>query len=303
MNRGVFAVNRGVDWALVDPLTSAYAWLVPEPGRRAVRRFFDNLASPAVLVNDLLQLEGRRAARTGGRFLVNTTVGVGGLFDPAERLGLRRHEADFGQTLYTYGVGSGPYLMLPLLGPSSVRDATGRLVDGFLRIDLWLLGAAQIIVLGVADGVSLREMHEKALEELERSSVDYYAALRGVYWASRREFLEGAQPDAAHPPLAEALEAGEEAREGGEELEEGGGSEPPPPGPVPDTPAEPQVDSEGPSPRAYDSIFSRRSETSPSKPSRSSTVANSERRRATSLTVPFRYTSMMRQASPSRRSR
>jgi phospholipid-binding lipoprotein MlaA len=233
MNRGLFSFNRGVDWVLVDPLTRGYEWLVPEPGRRAVRRFFDNLASPAVLVNDLLQLEGGRAARTGGRFLVNTTVGLAGLFDPAERLGLRRHEADFGQTLHRYGVGSGPYLMLPLLGPSSVRDATGRLVDGFLRVDLWLLGAAQIIVLGVADGVSLREMHDEALEELEKSSVDYYSALRSVYWSSRREFL--ADPEGY--PAPEAWAPAEE-----QPPEPGSGSEP--------LAAPPQVDSEGPSPRA-----------------------------------------------------
>jgi phospholipid-binding lipoprotein MlaA len=185
----VLGFNRGLDWILVDPLTRAYSWVMPDPGERAVRRFFDNLASPSVLVNDLLQLRGRRAAVTSARFLVNTTVGVVGLFDPAQRFGLADHHSDFGQTLWVYGVGSGPYLMLPLFGPSTARDGFGRLVDGALRPDTWLLGGAPLLVLGVGDGLSLRAMHREALEELERSSVDYYAALRSVYWMDRQSVL------------------------------------------------------------------------------------------------------------------
>ncbi len=208
-NRGVLAFNRGVDWVLVDPLTRAYSWVMPDPAERAVRRFFDNLASPSVLVNDLLQLRGRRAAITSARFVVNTTVGVAGLFDPAQRFGLADHHSDFGQTLWVYGVGSGPYLMLPLFGPSTARDGFGRLVDGALRPDTWLLGGAPVLVLGVGDGLSLRAMHREALEELERSSVDYYAALRSVYWMNRQAVLRATREDAEEALGPEAMETSE----------------------------------------------------------------------------------------------
>ncbi|HET6304014.1 MAG TPA: VacJ family lipoprotein [Myxococcota bacterium] len=205
-NRGVLWFNRGVDWILVDPLTRGYSWIMPDPAERAVRRFFDNLASPSVLMNDLLQLRGRHAAITSARFVVNTTVGVAGLFDPAHRLGLPDHHSDFGQTLWVYGVRSGPYLMLPLFGPSTARDGFGRLVDGALRPDTWLLGGAPLLVLGVGDGLSLRAMHREALAELERSSVDYYAALRSVYWMDRQGVLRAALDETEETQGAEATE-------------------------------------------------------------------------------------------------
>jgi phospholipid-binding lipoprotein MlaA len=206
-NRGVLGFNRGLDWILVDPLTRAYSWVMPDPAERAVRRFFDNLASPSVLVNDLLQLRGGRAAVTSARFVVNTTVGVAGLFDPAQRIGLPDHHSDFGQTLWVYGVGSGPYLMLPLFGPSTARDGFGRLVDGALRPDTWLLGGAPLLVLGVGDGLSLRAMHREALEELERSSVDYYAALRSVYWMDRQGVLKATLEETEGTESAETGDA------------------------------------------------------------------------------------------------
>ncbi len=207
-NRGVLWFNRGLDWVLIDPITRGYAWIMPDPAERAVRRFFDNLASPSVLVNDLLQLRGKRAAMTSARFVVNTTVGVAGFFDPARSMGLEYHHADFGQTLWKYGVGSGPYLMLPLFGPSSARDGFGRLVDGALRPDTWLLPGAQLVVMGVGDGLSLRALHREALEELQRSSVDYYAALRSVYWMDRQGVLRSSleETTAQEPGSPEELE-------------------------------------------------------------------------------------------------
>jgi len=207
-NRGVLGFNRGLDWVLVDPLTRGYEWIMPDVAERAVRRFFDNLASPSVLVNHLLQLRGRRAAVTSARFAVNTTVGIAGLFDPARRIGLEDHHADFGQTLWVYGVGSGPYLMLPLLGPSTARDGFGRLVDGALRPDTWLLGGAPLLVVGVGDGLSLRAMHREALQELERSSVDYYAALRSVYWMDRQGVLRSAGQEPLAREIPESGSAG-----------------------------------------------------------------------------------------------
>jgi phospholipid-binding lipoprotein MlaA len=192
-NRGVLWFNRGLDKVLFTPITKAYGFVMPDPGKRAVRRFFKNLATPPILVNDMLQGEGKRALVTGTRFVVNTTVGIVGLFDPAASIGLERHVSDFGQTLFLYGVGSGPYVMLPIFGPSTGRDSVGFAVDLALRPDLWLLGGTPIVMLGVGDGVSTRELHQQDLDELERASIDYYSALRSVYWMDRRHFLEESQ--------------------------------------------------------------------------------------------------------------
>ncbi len=192
-NRGVLWFNRGLDKVLFTPITKAYGFVMPDPGKRTVRRFFKNLATPPILVNDMLQGEGKRALVTGTRFVVNTTVGIVGLFDPAASIGLERHESDFGQTLFLYGVGSGPFIVLPLFGPSTGRDSVGFVVDLALRPDLWLLGGAPIVMLGVGDGVSTRELYQQDIEELERASIDYYSALRSVYWMDRRHFLEESQ--------------------------------------------------------------------------------------------------------------
>jgi phospholipid-binding lipoprotein MlaA len=189
-NRGVLWVNRGLDKILFTPISKGYGFIMPDPGKRAVRRFFKNLATPPILVNDLLQAEGKRALTTGTRFVVNTTVGLLGFFDPAASIGLERHESDFGQTLFLYGVGSGPYVMLPIFGPSTARDSVGFVVDSVLRPDFWLLGGAQVLVIQAGDGVSLREMHQQDLEELERASIDYYSALRSVWWMDRSRFLD-----------------------------------------------------------------------------------------------------------------
>jgi phospholipid-binding lipoprotein MlaA len=195
-NRGIFGLNQFFDTILFDPLARTYNFLVPGPGRRAVRRFFDNLGTPPILMNDLLQRRGRRAGVTSARFVINTTVGVAGLFDPAKAWGLERHDSDFGQTLYTYGVGSGPYLMLPLFGPATARDGFGLAVDMAMRPDTWLLGGAFFLV-GAGEGLSLRAENVDELEELERSSIDFYAALKSVYWMHRQTVLRAALDEEA----------------------------------------------------------------------------------------------------------
>ena len=228
-NRGVLRVNRGLDRFLFRPIARGYGFVMPDPGKRAVRRFFMNLATPPILVNDLLQAEGRRALTTGTRFVVNTTVGLLGFFDPAASIGLARHESDFGQTLFLYGVGPGPYLVMPIFGPSNARDSVGFVVDSALRPDFWLLGGAQVLVLQVGDGVSTREMYQQDLEELERVSIDYYSALRSVWWMERSRFLEESElarelrrREAAEAGVVEANEALEERVVEVEAVEVGG---------------------------------------------------------------------------------
>ena len=133
VNRAIFSFNMFVDTWLLEPVARGYRFVTPEPARRSVANFLANLRSPVIFANDALQGERERAGITLGRFMINTTLGVAGLFDPASALGYHRHDEDFGQTLGVWGVPSGPYLMLPLLGPSNGRDTAGRVGDYFIN--------------------------------------------------------------------------------------------------------------------------------------------------------------------------
>jgi phospholipid-binding lipoprotein MlaA len=184
-NRAFFSFNRGVDLVVLDPIARAYKFLVPQPGRRAVRRVFRNLNSPSVFVNDLMQLRLRDAGETLGRFVLNSTVGIGGLFDAGIEAGWEPHHSDFGQTLALWGVGNGPYLVLPLFGPSTTRDGFGNLVDRMFQPLTYFLGFGTQLVLGTGIGISAYEAHAVQLTALEESSVDFYAALRSAYLQNR----------------------------------------------------------------------------------------------------------------------
>ncbi|MDR5867133.1 MlaA family lipoprotein [Halomonas koreensis] len=130
-NRGVFAFNETVDRYAVKPAAQGYRFVTPDPVETGIGNFFSNLGEVSNALNSLLQGKGANAGIASGRFLINSTVGVLGLFDVATRLDLVGREEDFGQTLATWGVGEGPYLVLPLLGPSTVRDTAGLPVDWY----------------------------------------------------------------------------------------------------------------------------------------------------------------------------
>jgi phospholipid-binding lipoprotein MlaA len=181
VNRAVFFVNRGFERALFDPLTRLYGFVVPDFGKRAIRNVFDNLNSPAVLVNDLLQLHPGRAASTTARFVINSTVGVVGIWDPATRLGIEDHDANFSQTLTKACVPPGPYLILPLLGPTTPREVLGGAVDLVLQPHTWLLGTAPLLTFETGEGITARERHLDSIDALREGSVDYYAAIRSAY--------------------------------------------------------------------------------------------------------------------------
>lgn len=189
VNRISFWINRGVEAALLDPLSQLYGWAVPDPAKRCVRRVFTNLNSGVVLMNDLMQIQGEDAVTTTFRFALNSTIGLGGLFDPAQELGLRGHESDFGETLHVFGMPPGPYVFLPILGPAMARDAIGRAVDGFMRPQFYLLGPLERLTVEATDGLTLRERHLDALRALRESSLDYYSAFRGAYVMSREAEL------------------------------------------------------------------------------------------------------------------
>ncbi len=197
-NRGVLAFNRQVDRWILDPVTEAYQFVVPKPARNAISRFFLNLGSTKTLVNDCLQLEWKDAGATAARLVINSSLGVVGLFDVAEKFGLPGHESDFGQTLALAGTPSGPYLMFPILGPSNVRDGFGGFVDGFFQPTFYVLGPMNvtlgpiimqspgaILIYGGSSGLTLRDRNFARLKDLESSSVDYYAAMRSGYYQDR----------------------------------------------------------------------------------------------------------------------
>ncbi len=143
-NRRMYLLNLQLDQRVLVPTMRYYRFFVPAPVRSGVRNVFANLGDVSNLVNSVLQGKIVRSGSTGARLLLNTTVGIAGLWDPATRLGLARQSEDFGQTLGFYGVPSGPFLMLPLLGPSNVRDAGGQVVDINIESAIDLLGAATL---------------------------------------------------------------------------------------------------------------------------------------------------------------
>lgn len=184
-NRVVFGANETIYQYLFDPLASVYGFLIPSPVRHSVLRFFDNLGEPANFLNELMQLNPVRAGRTTARFAINTTLGVVGLFDPAKRLGLARNATDFGETLGVYGVGEGWYLVIPVIGPSSVRDLFGDLVNGFLHPQSYFLTFAPQAILATSSGFSRYEASRNELDALRDSSVDFYSAMRSAYLMQR----------------------------------------------------------------------------------------------------------------------
>lgn len=197
-NRKIFAFNLSIDRTFLRPTAERYQTYVPEPVRDGVHNVLDNLNSPVVFANDVLQGEGTRAWQTARRTVVNSTLGLGGLIDVASRMGWEGHEEDFGQTLGVWGVGEGPYLMLPLLGPSNPRDAFGQGADvaldptTWVRIKQhiwWMAGRKYLTILDT------RARNLEALDDIERDSLDFYATVRSVYRQHRASEIRNGIPE------------------------------------------------------------------------------------------------------------
>ncbi len=210
LNRRVFAVNQAVDRTVIKPVAKAYRSALPEVVRDRVRSFIDNLTEPLTFANDLLQGRGEAAGITGRRFIINSTWGIGGLFDKAAEVGMQQQSGDFGQTLYAWGVGDGPFLMLPLFGPTNLRDALGTGVDAYAspfgRIGSTSTRREVSGAVGVTDGIDLRSRNIETLETIEANAIDFYAYLRSVWRQNRqatlREAREGAPDDELTDPGA-----------------------------------------------------------------------------------------------------
>jgi len=189
MNRRTLAFNGHVDDWVISPAARAYDSVMPKPVRQGVRNFFANLQAPAQLVNDLLQRQWSDAGSTVARFAINTVAGIGGLVDTASAMGIVPHSSDFGQTLARGGVGSGPYLILPVIGPTTVRDCFGDIVDAALNPTIYLLGPVSPLVTASIEegssGFTERAARDNDLRQLRAGSLDYYAALRSAYSQNR----------------------------------------------------------------------------------------------------------------------
>ena len=207
LNRKSFAFSMALDRKLIAPLSRLSAGLTPGPLGRAIHNIVVNLSEPVVLINDLLQTHLRPAAKAGARLVVNSTIGLLGAVDVAARLGLRHHPNGFGDTLGHYGVKAGPYLYVPVLGPSSVRDLFGSAVDQFSNPLLSIRYPYKSeVYLGVAvfGGLDERARRGPELTALLSSAADPYATLRSTYLQAREAQIRG---DASLPELPDIQSA------------------------------------------------------------------------------------------------
>ncbi|MBV9828341.1 MAG: VacJ family lipoprotein [Alphaproteobacteria bacterium] len=203
LNRKTLEANLFLDRILLKPATKIYIAILPDQARDAVKRALDNMKEPVVVINNMLQGEIIRAGKSAGRFVINSTAGVGGLYDVAEHLGLDKQNGDFGQTLYVWGFPDGPYLVLPLLGPSNPRDAAGMGIDAYIDPFSYLATAADLdemqITRFVVDGIDQRARVIDVLDDLQKNSLDFYAELRSLsqqHRASELRHGEAATPSA-----------------------------------------------------------------------------------------------------------
>ena len=192
-NRGRFRAHVRLHHYVIDPVERAYIYVVPEPGRAGVHNFLSNLETPSILANDVLQGKVDRAGNTLSRFVVNSTLGIFGIFDVAGQAGIPFRDDDFGATLATYGVGDYPYLLIPVIGPSNPRDLSGKVVDIFLNPLRYLtLPGGTFTSLGHTGlhEVDKRTVEVGELDDLSRSAPDPYATERSKALERRREELD-----------------------------------------------------------------------------------------------------------------
>ena len=196
INRATFALNQGLDNLIFEPVAKAYR-VLPSPVRSGTSNVLENLSSLITIPNNVLQCEFKKAGINTGRFAINTTVGILGIIDVAEKINFPKYEKeDYGQTFGAWGVGAGCYLVLPVLGPSTVRDVTGSFVN-VLGGDPWYnastngnnhyLSDSDYMVTKVLSGIDFRAKNIDSIENLEKNSIDFYASVRSLYLQDRQK--------------------------------------------------------------------------------------------------------------------
>ena len=200
MNRGIYKFNDVADKALIKPVATVYKTITPSPVRTGFNNFFSNLGSITTVLNDLFQFKFTNAFTDAGRFVINSTFGIAGFIDVAGMDNIEKHKEDFGQTLGYWGVGSGPYLVLPILGPSSVRDTTGLLFDTATSDPITYthnIGEVRLHnQLRLAQLIDKRTELLTATDLIDEASLDPYAYMRDAYLQRRASLVQdGLVPD------------------------------------------------------------------------------------------------------------
>ncbi len=202
INRAVFGFNNVADKMILEPASKGYKKL-PTPIQSGIGNFIKNLKLPLVAVNQLLQGQGKNAAESTGRFLVNSTIGIFGLIDVADDLGLEQKEEDFGQTLATWGVGDGFYVVLPLFGPSNLRDTSGMLMTMMTDpVNAYAANQGQAWAIPLRTAANAIDQRSKIIDEvnaLRDNSIDYYAAVRSSYYQNRKAAIMNTDDDTLTP--------------------------------------------------------------------------------------------------------
>ena len=208
VNRNLFAAHEAIDNAVLEPVARGYRAVTNEPIRTGVSNFLRNLKAPVIFVNDVLQAEPQRAGTTVARFGINSTVGLLGILDPASGMGLERHDEDFGQTLAVWGLEEGPYIFVPVLGPTNLRDGAGRIIDTAFDPLTWArfegddtFRTSRTVVTGVATRESLLE----SVDQVRENSVDPYVSFRSSYELLRESAVRNGRSDVQDLPDFEAI--------------------------------------------------------------------------------------------------
>lgn len=212
-NRRALEFHLKLDRGFLKPLAMAYAKVFMPPVRARIDNFGRNLSTPLTLLHDILQGEGKRGGVSLARFLINSTLGLFGLFDPASTLGLIPHSEDFGQTLARWGVPSGPYLFIPVLGPRSSLSFGSSIVDIFAdpAYKISDIDTPTRIFLDLLNALEFRASTLDYLDDIERDSIDFYASLRSFYWQNRQNQIRNQRIDIDTLPDIEAFEEYDES--------------------------------------------------------------------------------------------
>ena len=202
INRAIFSFNNAADKIILEPVAKGYKKL-PTPLQSGISNFLNNLKMPLVVVNQLLQGQGKNAAESSGRFIVNTTAGLFGLIDVADKIGLEKKQEDFGQTLASWGVGDGFYIVLPIFGPSNIRDTTGMILTYVTDpINAYAVREGEAWILPVRTATNAIDQRSRIIDEvnaLRNNSLDYYAAVRSSYYQNRKAAILNIDDNAQTP--------------------------------------------------------------------------------------------------------
>jgi phospholipid-binding lipoprotein MlaA len=202
-NRGIFGFNKAVDENILVPAAKTYRTVLPPPVQQSVHDFLQNLDGPVIFANDMLQGEFKLAGNTLARLLLNTTIGIGGMFDVAKQIGIPYHTNDLGITFAVWGFAAGPYIVVPVLGPSNPRDLVGQVGDGFADPGNYVAGQHHLLWAVVARtataGIDERSRNIESLADIEKTALDNYATIRSLYRQRREAQIRHEQSDLPNP--------------------------------------------------------------------------------------------------------